>query len=146
LNFLLYDIFYKIWHAFIRYFRKSIYMKASAKKTVLIIDDEEQLCMLMQMVLERQQFLSKSIHNLQDALKIIKEMKPDYIFLDNHLPDGKGVNFIKEMIDLYPHVKIVMMTAYNDKYINEMAITQGASYFLHKPFNRNNIENIINSL
>jgi DNA-binding NtrC family response regulator len=121
-------------------------MKASAKKTVLIIDDEEELCMLMEMVLERQQFFSRSLHNLQDGMNAIKDLKPDFIFLDNHLPDGKGVNFIKKMIELYPQVKIVMMTAYNDHHINEMAINQGASYFLHKPFNRNSIENIINSL
>jgi len=121
-------------------------MKSSAKKTVLIVDDEEELCMLMEMVLERQHFLPKSIHSLQAAMNIIEQLKPDYIFLDNHLPDGKGVNAIKQMIELYPDVKIVMMTAYNEKHINETAIEQGASYFLHKPFNRNNIENIINSL
>lgn len=121
-------------------------MKVSVKKTVLIIDDEEELCMLMELVLDRQHFLSKSMHTLKEALGAIKDLKPDYIFLDNHLPDGKGINSIKQMIELYPQVKIVMMTAYNDKHINEMAINQGASYFLHKPFNRNNIENIIKSL
>jgi two-component system OmpR family response regulator len=121
-------------------------MKASGKKKVLIVDDEEELCMLMELVLERQHFLSKSMHTLHDAMGVIKDLEPDYIFLDNHLPDGKGVNFIKEMKELYPGVKIVMMTAYNDKHIDEIAIDQGASYFLHKPFNRNNIENIINSL
>jgi two-component system, NtrC family, response regulator PilR len=121
-------------------------MKTLQKKTVLIIDDEEELCMLMEMVLERQHFLSKSLHTLKDAMDVIEGLKPDYIFLDNHLPDGKGVHFIKQMIDLYPRVKIVMMTAHNDKHINEAALNQGASYFLHKPFNRNNIENIINSL
>jgi CheY-like chemotaxis protein len=50
------------------------------------------------------------------------------------------------MIETYPGVKIVMMTAYNEKQLNEKALHEGASYFLHKPFNRNNIENIINSL
>jgi DNA-binding NtrC family response regulator len=95
-------------------------MKSATKKTVLIIDDEEELCMLMEMVLERQHFFSKSIHNLQEAMDIIEQLKPDYIFLDNHLPDGKGVNAIKKMIELYPHVKIVMMTAYNDNIINSL--------------------------
>ena len=121
-------------------------MKSSSKKIVLIIDDEEVLCMLMEMVLERQQFSTTSRHNIKEGLQLNEEMKPDYIFLDNHLPDGKGVNYIRKMIDLNPSVKIVMMTAYNDKQIDEIAIDQGASYFLHKPFNRNNIENIINSL
>ncbi|MEP7277377.1 MAG: response regulator [Bacteroidota bacterium] len=118
----------------------------TSKKTVLIIDDEEELCMLMEMVLEREHFLAQSIHNLEDALHVVERLKPDYIFLDNHLPDGKGVNFIKKMIDVYPQVKIVMMTAHNDKLLTEKAMKEGASYFLHKPFNRNNIENIINSL
>lgn len=122
-------------------------MKVSApKKTVLIIDDEEELCMLMELVLHREHFLAKSIHVLGNALHIIEELKPDFIFLDNHLPDGKGVDHIKKMLETYPPAKIVMMTAHNEKQLTEKALNEGASYFLHKPFNRNNIENIINSL
>jgi len=116
------------------------------KKTVLIIDDEEELCMLMELVLEREHFIAESIHVLGEALHTIEKMKPDYIFLDNHLPDGKGIDFIRKMIDTCPGAKIVMMTAHNEKQLNEKALHEGASYFLHKPFNRNNIENIINSL
>ena len=122
-------------------------MKVSAnKKTVLIIDDEEELCMLMELVLEREHFMAQSIHVLKDAIFTIQRIKPDYIFLDNHLPDGKGVDLIKEIIETYPVTKIVMMTAHNEKQLTEKALHEGASYFLHKPFNRNNIENIINSL
>lgn len=122
-------------------------MKVSpAKKNVLIIDDEEELCMLMELVLEREHFRARSIHVLEDAIHTIQQLKPDYIFLDNHLPDGKGIDFIKKMIEAYPPAKIVMMTAHDEKLLNEKAIHEGASYFLHKPFNRNNIENIINSL
>jgi two-component system, OmpR family, response regulator len=122
-------------------------MKTStAKKTILIIDDEEELCMLMEIVLQRQHFFVSSIHNLQEALHIIEKIKPDYIFLDNHLPDGMGIDNIKKMIETWPQVKIVMMTAHNEKELDQKALHEGASYFLHKPFNRNNIENIINSL
>ena len=116
------------------------------KKNVLIIDDEEELCMLMELVLEREHFRVRSIHVLGNALNTIREVKPDYIFLDNHLPDGKGIDFIKQMIETHPPAKIVMMTAFDEKQLTEKALHEGASYFLHKPFNRNNIENIINSL
>ena len=102
--------------------------------------------MLMELVLERQHFLGSSIHNLQESLHIIERIKPDYIFPDNHLPDGMGIDNIKEMIEAWPQVKIVMMTAHNEKELDQKALNAGASYFLHKPFNRNNIENIINSL
>ncbi len=119
---------------------------STARKTVLIIDDEEELCMLMEMVLERKQFQASSIHSLEDALKKIEQLKPDYIFLDNHLPDGMGIDFIRKMIETRPQTKIVMMTAYTEKQLTEKALEEGASYFLHKPFNRNTIENIINSL
>jgi DNA-binding NtrC family response regulator len=122
-------------------------MKVSTvKKKVLIIDDEEELCMLMEMVLERKHFVATSIHTLEDAMHTIEQLKPDYIFLDNHLPDGMGIDFIRKMTEARPAAKIVMMTAYNEHALTEKALQEGASYFLHKPFNRNNIENIINSL
>ena len=117
-----------------------------SKKIVLIIDDEEELCMLMELVLHRENFFAQSIHNLTEALSMVEKLRPDYIFLDNHLPDGRGLDFIKRIILVNPKVKIIMMTAFNDQHINEKAIGEGASYFLHKPFNRNNIENIINNL
>lgn len=119
---------------------------ASAKKRVLIIDDEEELCMLMELVLERRHFAARSIHTLSGSMETIRDLKPDYIFLDNHLPDGLGIDFIRTFINNCPGAKIVMMTAHNEHKLNEKALDEGASYFLHKPFNRNNIENIINSL
>jgi len=118
----------------------------ASKKKVLIIDDEQELCMLMEMVLERSDFVAKSVHTLEPVLDEVDQLKPDYIFLDNHLPDGRGVDIIRTILNAYPPVKIVMMTAYNERLLNEKAITEGASYFLHKPFNRNNIENIIKAL
>ncbi|MDE3248708.1 MAG: response regulator [Bacteroidota bacterium] len=121
-------------------------MKNGNKKRVLIIDDEEELCMLMELVLERRHFAARSIHTLGDSMQTVKDLKPDYIFLDNHLPDGLGIDFIPTLINSCPNVKIVMMTAHDEHKLNERALHQGASYFLHKPFNRNNIENIINSL
>jgi len=100
----------------------------------------------MEMVLERSDFVAKSVHTLEPVLNEVDQLKPDYIFLDNHLPDGRGVDIIRTILNAYPPVKIVMMTAYNERLLNEKAITEGASYFLHKPFNRNNIENIIKAL
>ena len=38
---------------------------------------------------------------------------PSILFLDNHLPDGFGLDFIKYVKSVYPKVKIVMITAHD---------------------------------
>jgi response regulator of citrate/malate metabolism len=61
---------------------------------------------------------------------------PSIIFLDNHLPDGFGVNFIEEIRMLYPTVKIVMITAHDTNTDRDKAYKYGVDHFIGKPFTR----------
>lgn len=114
------------------------------KKDVLIIDDETELCFLMKDILERRHFNVKVVNNLSDATGMLEENMPDIVFLDNNLPDGKGVDFIHVIKEENSNVKVVMMTSDTENNIQQKAIKEGASYFLFKPFTINNIYNILN--
>jgi len=112
----------------------------------VIVDDEKDLCFLLQNILEQSQIKAVSVNNLKDASEALKKVNPGIIFLDNQLPDGSGVEQISKMKEKFPASRIVMMTAYNTDTVKEEAIKNGADCFLIKPFSRSVIEKTLTDL
>lgn len=64
------------------------------KKSVLVIDDENDLCDLISMVLHKEGFLVSCAHSLAEATKMLPG-HPDIVLLDNNLPDGTGLAYLQ---------------------------------------------------
>ena len=58
------------------------------KKKVLIIDDEEDFGMLMKRFFSQKNYDVYVAYTISDGMKLLNEVLPDIIFLDNNLPDG----------------------------------------------------------
>ena len=68
-------------------------------------------------------------HTLKDGLVLAEKMKPDFLFLDNNLPDGTGIEHIKFFRDF--SAKIIMISAMTN--LEEHALKTGADFFIGKP-------------
>lgn len=108
-----------------------------------IIDDESDICYLLGSVLKKKQITSEYAKSLKEAKKALKEIDPAIIFLDNRLPDGLGVNYIRQIKREHPLTKVIMLTAYDNQADREKAIDEGADYFMGKPFSREVINKIV---
>ncbi len=80
---------------------------------VLIIDDEEDLCMLLRNYLSRKNFEVFIAHTLNEGLVMLEENKPDILFLDNNLPDGSGWDKAPFLAASYPHLRINLISAFH---------------------------------
>ena len=100
-------------------------------KKILIIDDEEDLCRLVKTYFERRKYEVDYSHTLTDGLKKIENSYPDIITLDNNLPDGFGLERIKEIKKIDPKINLIMISALS--YLKEESLSEGANYFLEKP-------------
>jgi two-component system OmpR family response regulator len=69
----------------------------------------------------------------------LEKNSPAIIFLDNHLPDGMGMDFIKHIKNNSPATKIVMITAYDNISDRNKALQLGVDAFIGKPFTRDTI-------
>ena len=112
----------------------------------MIVEDERDLAMLLSMVLKQKNLKPSCAYSIADAKKTINEVQPSLLFLDNCLPDGYGIDFIREIKLKSPYTKIVMMTAHNSSADKNTALKNGADYFISKPFNTTAIKNTIDSL
>ncbi|MEO6405621.1 MAG: response regulator [Ferruginibacter sp.] len=113
---------------------------------VLIIDDETDICYLLSTLLKQKNLEAEYVTTLSNAAVALKNETPGIIFLDNHLPDGQGMNFIQFIKSNYPTVKIVMITAHDTAADRNQAMKAGADYFIGKPFTRDVIYKTVEQL
>lgn len=116
------------------------------KIEALIIDDETDICYLLGSLLRKKDIETSYVNTLRDAANILESTDPQIIFLDNHLPDGLGVNFIGFIKRFHPLTKIIMITAHDTAADVKKAYKEGVDYFIGKPFSKESINNVVENL
>lgn len=112
-------------------------VKPLNKIKALIIEDETDICYLLSNILKQKNVDSLLAGSLTEADKVlIENAPPNIVFLDNHLPDGKGINYVRSLKENYPFSRIVMITAYDNLSDREKALHEGVDFFIAKPFSK----------
>jgi DNA-binding NtrC family response regulator len=114
------------------------------RKRALIVDDETDICYLLSNILKQRNIQTAFAGSLAEADRMLQS--PDffyYVFLDNHLPDGLGINQIKRWKEKFPSIHVIMITAHDSYEERKKASRDGADYFISKPFSK---EVILNSI
>ncbi len=120
-------------------------LQATATKKVLIVEDEGDMCLLLNILLNGKEMELEHVKNLSAAKEYLEETQPAVIILDNKLPDGFGVDFIGFIKQNYPAVKIIMISGF-DKSAADVALENGADIFLPKPFTKDQLYQSIKKL
>lgn len=109
-------------------------------KKVLIVDDEPNILILMEQALEKLEDEDDvellTARNGLEALNIIKEEKPDLVFLDVMMPKMSGLevcNTVKNELGM-EDVYIIMLTAKGQEYDKQSGMAVGANLYMTKPF------------
>ncbi len=113
---------------------------------VLIIDDELDICYLLSGILRQKKLRTSYVNTLADAEVALKNDPPELLFLDNHLPDGFGLDFIHYIKVNNPKVKIIMITAHDSAAERKKAFSEGVDFFISKPFSRELIYDALEEL
>lgn len=113
---------------------------------ILIVDDELDICYFLSKNLAKRNISTKYVHTLADAEKRLKEEIPSILLLDNHLPDGFGINFISKIKNSYPDMDVVMITAHDSSQDRAKAYGFGVDFFLSKPFTLAEVNSVIDLL
>ena len=100
--------------------------------TILIIDDEEKLRSLLKRIISLEGFAVLEANNLAAAKKVLEKEIADVVLCDVKLPDGNGVDFIKELKKGHPAVEVILLTAYGNIPDGVQAIKNGAFDYVTK--------------
>lgn len=107
------------------------------RKRALIVDDETDICYLLSNILKQRNIQTTFAGSLAEADKMLQS--PNYfyyVFLDNHLPDGLGINQIKRWKEKFPSIHVIMITAHDSYEERKKASKDGAEHFISKPFSK----------
>jgi two-component system OmpR family response regulator len=113
-------------------------LAAENTKKILIVEDEGDMCLLLNIILSGKDMELDHVKNLSSAQEYLEKEKPAIVLLDNKLPDGFGIDFISHIKKNYPAVKIIMISGF-DAAAKDVALENGADLFLQKPFNKEQI-------
>ncbi|AXY55482.1 sigma-54-dependent Fis family transcriptional regulator [Acinetobacter chinensis] len=113
------------------------------KPLVLLVDDEVDLCVLMEMTLARMGIKTHIAHRLSEARQLLSEHQYDACLTDLNLPDGNGLELVNLISQHFPQLPVAVLTAYGNMEIAIAALKAGAFDFVSKPVNQKHLEQLL---
>ncbi len=113
-------------------------------KTVLLVDDEQEICELLSNMLRRTGTECRFAHSVAEGRAALQSGDFDAVFLDIRLPDGLGYELIPAIRSTQPGARVIAISALDHEGLR--ATAEGADLFVPKPFNRSIIMSSINAL
>lgn len=106
---------------------------------ILVVDDEETICELCVRTLRRYGYEVDSTTSSVQALEMLRQQAYDLLLLDVRMPQIDGLELMRRVRQFAPDIAIVVMTGYASVEAAIEAVKQGASDFLPKPFQLDNL-------
>ena len=104
-------------------------------RTILVVEDYDDVRGMLKVLLESEKFRVLEAETGPEALKVLKDQRPDAILMDLALPGFDGFETIRRIraIDGFQNTPIVVLTAYTGPSSYETALRAGSNYFMGKP-------------
>ena len=103
--------------------------------TILLIEDDVPFCKLLEKFLIKNGYKVATAFSAADARDKIKTSIYNLIITDLRLPDADGILLLSEIKLQFPQIPVILMTGYSDVTTAVKAIKQGATDYISKPFN-----------
>lgn len=102
-------------------------------QTILIIDDDRDMCLLLKRFLTRHGYEVLEAYNGKKALEILETTEPSLVMCDFRLEDMEGNVLLGKIKDRYPHLPVIIITGYSDIKIAVEVMKMGAYDYITKP-------------
>jgi len=112
-------------------------------KTVLIVDDDKNMCWILSRLLEDVGFKVKSVSSAKEALPLIEDGGISVAILDYRLPDMNGIELFKYIKREHSLIPSILITSYGSKQLGEEAKEAGFFAYLDKPFSNQELIRIV---
>ncbi|NRS90294.1 two-component system response regulator HydG [Flavobacterium sp. 7E] len=102
---------------------------------ILLIEDDISFCKLLEKFLTKNNYTVTTSFSAAEARSAVKKENFDLVLTDLRLPDDDGIGLMTEIKATFPDVPVILMTGYSDVNTAVKAIKNGASDYISKPFN-----------
>ena len=112
-------------------------------KPVWIIDDDRSIRWVLEKALARENIEFKSFVSADEAMQALARGVPQIVISDIRMPGRSGLDLLQILREQYPHIPVIIMTAYSDLESAVSSFQGGAFEYLPKPFDVNNAVELI---
>ena len=109
---------------------------------ILVIDDEmgprESLRMLL-----KPNYQVHTADNVEAGIKLLKEKQPDAVITDIRMPGTNGIDGLRRIREIDPHVAVIMLTGFGALETAQEALRLGANDYISKPFDAREMREVI---
>ncbi|MDK2971158.1 MAG: hypothetical protein PWP23_913 [Candidatus Sumerlaeota bacterium] len=112
------------------------------QQTILVVDDEPDFITGFRRVLARDDLEILSAQSGEEALALVRQRRPDVIFMDLRMPGLDGLATLKRLREMDSRLIIILMTAYTTTSTIIEAMKHGAFEFVAKPFSGTKLREI----
>ena len=102
---------------------------------LLLIDDDQELCELLSRWLTQEGFQVTACHEAAGARQALAAQAPEAVVLDVMLPDGSGLELLKQLRSEHAELPVLMLSARGEPLDRILGLELGADDYLAKPFN-----------
>jgi two-component system response regulator PilR (NtrC family) len=113
------------------------------KPTVLVVDDEPDLCELLSITLQRMDLQPRTTGSVASAQRMLKADPFDLCLTDMQLPDGDGLELVEWMQHFAPSVPVAVITAHGNMETAIRALKLGAFDFVSKPLDLTGLRKLV---
>src|ERR1700719_5202791 len=109
---------------------------------ILVIDDEigprESLRMLL-----KPNYQVHTADCVEAGIKLLKEKQPDTIVMDIRMPGMNGIDGLRKIREIDPHLSVIMFTGFGALETAQEALRLGANDYINKPFDAVQMREVI---
>lgn len=116
------------------------------RSSLLLVDDDDTFREVLGRALERRGYAVTSAGSVDAALIKAQEQPPEYAVVDLKMPGDSGLVLIEKLIELDPNTRIVMLTGYASIATAIEAIKLGATHYLAKPVDADEVVAALNKV
>ena len=115
-------------------------------KSLLIVDDQKGIRLLLDEVFRREGFKITLAANGMEALQAVEREIPGCVLLDMKMPGLDGLEVLKRLKIGWPEIPVIIMTAYGEIELTEDALETGAMKYFTKPFDIYEVRDAVNAM
>jgi two-component system response regulator RegA len=112
--------------------------------TLLLVDDDKLFCRVLAEALKKRGYNLLVAHNVEQALELVGDAPPEYAVVDLNMPGDSGLVLVDRLNQLDDYIHIVVLTGYASIATAVEAIKLGATHYLTKPADADQIMDALN--
>lgn len=115
-----------------------------AQRKMLVVDDEPKICQMFAHHFALHGFEVREVQRGEEALALTSVFHPDVVLLDLLMPGIGGIETLKQLQQLTPRPKIIILSAADHDDVVKGALQFGADFYMTKPVNFTELDHVVN--